>query len=88
MVGDDHKVSRNEGSFSACPQKNLISIQEKKSTKINFWVRISSGGVGVGVLHLKGWGPKSSVCPSNPPRGPNDQKKLMSIEIFNLDRNF
>ena len=28
----------------------------------NFLVRISSGGVGV--FHVKGWGPKSSVCPS------------------------
>ena len=28
------------------------------------WVRIFSGGVGV--VLLKGWGPKSSVCPSKP----------------------
>ena len=30
----------------------------------NFLVRISSGGVGV--FHVNGWGPKSSVCPSKP----------------------
>ena len=30
----------------------------------NFLVRISSGGVGV--FYVKGWGPKSSVCPSKP----------------------
>ena len=36
----------------------------KKSTNPNFWVRIFSGGVGV--FHAKGWGPKSSVCPSKP----------------------
>ena len=29
-----------------------------------FWVQISSGGVGV--FHIKGWGPKSSECPSKP----------------------
>ena len=36
----------------------------KRNPNPNFWVRISSGGVGV--LHVKGWGPKSSVCPSKP----------------------
>ena len=30
----------------------------------NFLVWMSSSGVGV--FHLKGWGPKSSVCPSKP----------------------
>ena len=30
----------------------------------NFLVRICSGGVGV--FHVNGWGPKSSVCPSKP----------------------
>ena len=37
---------------------------KKRSTNPNFWVRISSGGVGV--FHVKGWRPKSSVCPSKP----------------------
>ena len=36
----------------------------KKEAKPNFLVRISSGGVGV--FHLKGWGPRSSACPSKP----------------------
>ena len=36
----------------------------KKNPNLNFWVRIFSGGVGV--FHVKGWGPKSSVCPSKP----------------------
>ena len=36
----------------------------KKSTNPNFWVRIFSGGVGV--FHVKGWGPKSSIWPSKP----------------------
>ena len=30
----------------------------------NFLVRIFSGGVGV--FHVKGWGPKSLICPSKP----------------------
>ena len=36
----------------------------KKSTNPNFRVWIFSGGVGV--FHVKGWGPKSSACPSKP----------------------
>ena len=36
----------------------------KKNPNPNFLVRIFSGGVGV--FHVKGWGPKSSVCPSKP----------------------
>ena len=34
----------------------------KRNPNLNFLVRISSGGVGV--FHVKGWGPRSSVCPS------------------------
>ena len=41
-----------------------MSGKKKKSANLNFWVRTSS--VGVGVFHVKGWGPKSSVCPSKP----------------------
>ena len=33
----------------------------KRDPNLNLLVRIFSGGVGV--LHVKGWGPKSSVCP-------------------------
>ena len=36
----------------------------KKSTNPNFWVRMSSGGVGV--FHVNGWGAKSSVCLGGP----------------------
>ena len=35
-----------------------------QNPNLNFLVRIFSGGVGV--FHVKGWGPKSSVCPSKP----------------------
>ena len=34
----------------------------KRNPNPNFLVRVFSGGVGV--FHVKGWGPKSSVCPS------------------------
>ena len=40
-----------------------IDQSRRRSTNPNFWVRISSGGVGV--FHMKGWGPKNSVCPRN-----------------------
>ena len=36
----------------------------KKSTNQNFRVRIFT--CGVGVFHVKGWGPKRSACPSKP----------------------
>ena len=36
----------------------------EKITKPNFWVRMSS--CGVEVFYVKGWGPKSSACPSKP----------------------
>ena len=40
-------------------------IQARKTNpNLNFRARIFSGGVGV--FHMKGWGPKSSVCPSKP----------------------
>ena len=41
-----------------------ISLNQarKRNPNPNFWVRISSGGVGV--FHVNGWGPKTSVCPS------------------------
>ena len=43
--------------------KNGFEAQ-KKNPNLNFCARIFSGGVGV--FHVKGWGPKSSVCPSKP----------------------
>ena len=36
----------------------------KRNPNLNFLVRIFSGGVGF--FHVKGWGAKSSVCPSKP----------------------
>ena len=36
----------------------------KRNPNLNFLVRIFPGGVGV--FHVKRWGPKSSVCPSRP----------------------
>ena len=45
--------------------QKTINIQvRKRNPNPNFLVRISSDGVGV--FHVKGWGPKSSVCPSKP----------------------
>ena len=44
-----------------CCRKNQA---RKRNPNPNFLVRIFSGGVRV--FHLKGWGPKSSVCPSKP----------------------
>ena len=43
----------------------LLGIrQEKRSTNPNLWFWMSSSGVGV--MHVKGWGPKRSASPSNP----------------------
>ena len=36
----------------------------KRNPNPNFLVRIFSGGVGV--FHVNGWGPRSSVCPLKP----------------------
>ena len=45
-------------------KKSAKSQGRKRNPNPNFRVRISSGGVGV--FHVKVWGPKSSVCPSKP----------------------
>ena len=42
----------------------VLNQARTKSTNPNFWVWISSGGIGV--FHVKGLGPKSSVCPLKP----------------------
>ena len=47
-----------------CWEKLRFVDLQAQSTNLNFWVRIFSGGVGV--FHVKGWGPKSSVCLSKP----------------------
>ena len=46
------------------PGRKTFNQGRRRNLNPNFLVRISSGGVGV--FHLKGWGPKSSVCPSKP----------------------
>ena len=49
-----------------CPkfeQENKLRHEKRAQTQ-TFLVWISSGGVGV--LHVNGWEPKSSVCPSKP----------------------
>ena len=48
-------------SFNATP---VLSLNRDGKRNPNLLVRISSGGKGV--FHVKGWGPKSSVCPSKP----------------------
>ena len=58
-------LSRNFVAITQPPRFWCAKIQaRKKNPNLNFWVRIFSGGVGV--FHVKGWGPKSSVCPSKP----------------------
>ena len=44
-------------------QQSRFGQARKRNPNPNFLVRISSAGVGV--FHVKGWGPKSSVCPSD-----------------------
>ena len=47
-----------------CVSKRAKFQARKRNPNLNFLVRIFSGGVGV--FHVKGWVPKSSVCPSKP----------------------
>ena len=56
-----HKTFRNNSYKSSTPP---FHQGQKRNPNPNFLVRIFSGGVGV--FHGKGWGPKSSVCPSKP----------------------
>ena len=46
------------------PYTILFNQGRKRNPNPNFLVRIPSGRVGV--FHVKGWGPKSSVCHSKP----------------------
>ena len=60
------KTKRGEKSW-ACAQgycKRGSDQARKTNPNLNFQARRFSGGVGV--FHTKGWGPKSSVCPSKP----------------------
>ena len=54
--------SKNRKVSVTPPRSNFQA--RKTNPNLNFWARIFSGGVGV--FHTKGWGPKSSVCPSKP----------------------
>ena len=56
---------KSQTSFSQISVTGLNSGKQKNPNP-NFLVWISSAG-GVGVFHVKGWGPKSSVCPSRIP---------------------
>ena len=50
---------------AGCPDCQKVDVQARKTNpNLNFGTRTFSGGVGV--FHTKGWGPKSSVCPSKP----------------------
>ena len=49
---------------------------KERNPNPNFLVRISSGGVGV--FHVKGWGAKTSVCPSKP----GETKLFLAVLIF------
>ena len=51
---------KGKGEGVCCP--NLKA--RKTNPNPNFWVRIFSGRVGV--FHVNGWGPKSSIRPSKP----------------------
>ena len=64
-------TSKSHDAFSSANERpwNVLEIlhhiqASKRDPNLNFLVRIFSGGVGV--FHVKGWGPKSSVCPSKP----------------------
>ena len=65
-----HSSHCSGGLFHSTPgpaQSGLITSHvrhEEKSTNPHFSVRIFSGGLGV--FHVKGWGPKSSVCSLKP----------------------
>ena len=55
-------VGSNTLLFNTSALANSLLL--KRNPNPNFWVWISSGGMAV--FHVKGWGPKSSVCPSKP----------------------
>ena len=62
-LATDGSTTCGEGCFFSSLSFLLqIQASKKRSTNPNVWVRISSEGVGV--FHVNGWGPKSSVCPS------------------------
>ena len=52
------------GFYTELPLRPPLTQARERNLNPNFLVRISAGGMGV--FHVKGWGPKSSVCPSKP----------------------
>ena len=66
--GSDTKVEAGAGPAPRARKPGQSAHAEsqarKRNPNLNFLVRIFSGGTGV--FHMKGWGPKSSVCPSKP----------------------
>ena len=63
-IGQAPEFQETQGNFERYHSCQSISQARKRSTNPNFWIRISS--VGMGVFHVKGWGPKRSVCPLKP----------------------
>ena len=66
-----YSVSKNEQKVTKMKKRDrtpaadlLLTQGRKRNPNPNFLVRIFSSGVGV--FHVKGWGPKSSACPSKP----------------------
>ena len=65
MLADHRSPSRTPTAKKHSKLHPTMRVQErKKSTNPNFRVPDIFGGVGV--FHAKGWGPKSSACPSKP----------------------
>ena len=58
-----------------CPPPRGRFREEKRTQTQTFLVRIFSGGLGI--FHVKGWGPQSSVCPS----------KFRETKLFGLPRD-
>ena len=51
-------------NYSYSSSRSRQFQERKRNPNPNFLVRIFSSGVGV--FHVNGWGPKSSICPSKP----------------------
>ena len=67
------------------PHRVLLSSKgRKRNPNPNVLVRICSGGVGV--FHVKGWGSKSSVCPSKP--GKSNFFGGISRDFAGISRDF
>ena len=59
------KNDRENGGNHGSVNRGLHTVQAReRSTNPDFWIRMSSGGVGV--FHVNGWGQKVWSCPSKP----------------------